>query len=83
MMRFRKRKLSPFQRQLYDQVIAVLPETIARCETSAQLEQMETHVYRLRSGGLITDREYQEFQRQILNVYLEKNITKITRSDLI
>lgn len=70
-MKPRKRKLSATQQKLFDQMIAVIPATIARLETPAQAELLESHIYKMRTGGLINDQEYNSYLSQIKEVYKE------------
>lgn len=71
MRKTRKRKLTKAQAQLYDQMIAVIPASIEQLESPAQAEQMESHIFRLRSGGLISDQTYQNWLNAIKEKYKE------------
>lgn len=65
------RKLSKLQRQLFDQVKAVLPASIAAIENQAQVEKLESHIFQMRSGGLISDQEYQNYLYDIKQHYIK------------
>ena len=67
------RKLSKSQRQLFDQLIEVIPEAINRLETPAQAENMESHIFRLRNGGMISDQTYQTWLNAIKEKYKENH----------
>lgn len=69
-MKSRHRKVSKFQRQLFDQVKSVLPATIASIENQTQAEQMESHICQMRTGGLISDQEYQSYLHDIKQHYI-------------
>ena len=70
-MKLRHRKLSKHQRQLFEQVKAVLPATIAAIENQAQAEQLESHIWRMRTGGLISDQQYQFYLSAIKQHYIK------------
>lgn len=70
-MKPRHRKPSKLQRQLFEQVKAVLPATIAAIENQSQAEQMESHIWRMRTGGLISDQEYQIYLHDIKQHYID------------
>lgn len=70
-MKTRHRKPSKLQRQLFEQVKAVLPATIAAIENQTQAEQMESHIWQMRSGGLINDQEYQTYLHDIKQHYIK------------
>lgn len=69
-MRTQSRKLSKTQRKVFEQVKAVLPATIAAIENQAQAEQLESHIFQMRSGGLISDQEYQTYMHDIKQHYI-------------
>lgn len=65
------RKLSKLQRQLFEQVKAVLPACIAAIENQSQAEKLEEHIWQMRSGGLISDQEYQTYLHDIKQHYIK------------
>lgn len=70
-MKPRHRKLSKLQRQLFEQVKAVLPASIAAIENQTQAENLESHIWRMRTGGLISDQEYQTYLASIKQKYID------------
>ena len=70
-MKPRHRKLSKHQRQLLEQVKSVLPATIAAIENQTQAENLESHIWRMRTGGLISDQEYQTYLHDIKQYYIK------------
>ena len=70
-MKLRHRKLSKQQRQLFEQVKAALPATIAAIENQTQAENLESHIWKMRAGGLISDQEYQTYLHDIKQHYIK------------
>ena len=64
-MKIRHRKLSTMQMRLFGQVIEVLPAAIAAIENQTQAENLESHIWQMRSGGLISDQQYQTYLHDI------------------
>lgn len=64
-MKIRHRKLSKHQRQLFEQVKAILPAAIAAIENQTQAENLESHIWQMRTGGFISDQEYQIYLHDI------------------
>lgn len=72
-MRTRKRKLSAVQQKTINQVIEAIPAVIERIETQEQAEQMESHIWKLRTSGFISDRQYNIFMKNIIQCYMRNN----------
>lgn len=70
-MKAQQRKLSKAQRKVFDQVKAVLPATIAALENQVQAERLEGYIYQMRTGGLISDQEYQNYLSDIKQHYIK------------
>lgn len=69
----RRRKPTSAQQKVFDQLIAVIPEAINRLETPAEAENMESHIFRLRNGGMISDQMYQIWLNAIKEKYKENH----------
>ena len=65
MSKTRQRKPTAAQQKVYDQLMTVIPEVIERLENPAQAEQVENHIYRLRTSGMISDQTYQTWLNAI------------------
>lgn len=70
-MKTRHRKLSTMQMRLFGQVIEVLPAAIAAIENQTQAENLESHIWQMRSGGLISDQQYQTYLHDIKQHYIK------------
>lgn len=67
----RHRKPSAAQQKVYDQLVSSMPVSIERLESPAQAELMESHIYRMRHGGMISDQTYQTWLNAIKAKYIE------------
>lgn len=74
----RQRKPTAAQQKVFDQLMTVIPESIAKLETPAQAEQMESHIYRMRHGGMISDQTYQIWLNAIKLQYYKNGWAKPT-----
>lgn len=74
----RQRKPSAAQQKVFDQLMTVIPEAIQRLENPAQAEQMESHIYRMRTGGMISDQTYQTWLNAIKQQYINNGWAKPT-----
>lgn len=72
MKKNRKRKPSAAQQKVFEQLIAVIPAAFERLESPAQAEQIESHIYRMRTAGMISDQTYQTWLNAIKDKYKEK-----------
>lgn len=59
------------------QLKAVIRETIPKLETSEQAEQLESHIYTARKGGILSDTEYLEMKKAINKVCKVNNWPEI------
>ena len=64
-MRNRHRKLTKMQQNLLGQVISVIPATIEKLENYDQANRLESHIFQMRQGGLISDQQYQTYLNDI------------------
>lgn len=71
MRKTRERKYSATQLKVFGQLIAVIPAAIERLESPAQAEQIESHIYRMRTAGMISDQTYQTWLNAIKEKYKE------------
>ena len=67
-MRNRHRKLTKMQQNVLGQVISVIPATIEKLENYDQAYRLESYIFQMRQGGLISDQQYQTY----LNVIKQK-----------
>lgn len=70
-MKLRHRKPTAAQQKVFDQLMSVIPVAIERLENPAQAEQMESHIFRMRNGGMISDQTYQTWLNAIKAKYIE------------
>jgi hypothetical protein len=64
-VRNRQRKLTKMQQNVLGQVISVIPATIAKLENYDQANRLESHIFQMRQGGLISDQQYQIYLNDI------------------
>lgn len=64
-MRTRHRKLTKMQQNVLGQVISVIPATIEKLENYEQANRLESHIFQMRQGGLISDQQYQSYLKDI------------------
>ena len=74
----RQRKPTAAQQKVFDQLMTAIPVTIEKLETPAQAEQMESHIYRMRTGGMISDQTYQTWLNAIKQQYIKNEWAKPT-----
>ena len=72
-LKTRRRKPSAAQQKVIDQVLAAIPHVLERIETQEQADQMETHIWKLRTAGQLSDQKYQEYLNAIKQIYKENN----------
>lgn len=64
-MRNRQRKMSKMQQNVLGQVISVIPATIAKLENYDQANRLESYIFQMRQGGMISDQQYQTYLNDI------------------
>lgn len=64
-MRNCQRKLTKMQQNVLGQVISVIPATIEKLENWDQANRLESYIFQMRQGGLISDQQYQTYLNDI------------------
>lgn len=70
-MRNRHRKMTKMQQNVLGQVISVIPATIAKLENYDQANRLESYIFQMRQGGLISDQQYQTYLNDIKQKIME------------
>lgn len=70
-MRNRHRKMTKTQQNVLGQFISVIPAAIAKLENYEQANRLESYIFQMLQGGLISDQQYLTYLKDIKQKIME------------